>query len=475
MKTKLFAVTLLFAISIFATNAQITEENVSTEFDFSGRYFVEGNEEYQPNENYSSGKLDGGDILLDLDVQTPTAQFVTWGSGFDGIYIWIASGGVVGSLQPNTLIKMTLEGEVVDVYQQNTTGSVGMGDMTFDGEYLYSGDENGMYQIDPATGVVTTLASGTPPGINVIRGLAYDSATDTFWGSDTNTGTLVNFVIEGGSYTIINTFNPAVISGSKGLAYDDNDGDPSLWILRTYWVGFQTFLEVVQLNIATQTTGIEYDINIVSGGIMAGGLGYDFGTIFPGKICLHGTAFGYYDRFFVMEIGNTAPDDAPGYPSNFNITPAPDGSLTTDALWVNPVVNVAGVLLSELNSVDLYIDDEQTPIYTNPSPLIGGLEEPTAIDLSSYGPGLHTFSVTGTNSFGEGVPSVKDAWLGEDVPAAPGSVILENWGSGNIQLSWDVPVEGLHNGYFTGADITYDIIRIPGDVLVSEDQTEPVF
>ncbi len=371
MKTKLFAIALIFAISAFAANAQQTVENISTGFDFSGRNHVEENIEYQPEKDYSPEDRAAGDILIDLDVQTPSTQFVTWGSGFDGEYIWIASGGVVGSLEPNTLIKMTLEGEVVDVYQQYTTDDRGMGDMTFDGEYLYSGDQNGMYQIDPATGDVTTLATGTPAGLNVIRGLTYDAATNTFWGGDGNTQTLVNFTVEGGLYTILGTYSPSVIGGSKGLAFDDNSGDPCIWFLRTYWVGFTPHLQVVQWNIATQNTGVSYEMTIVTGGIMAGGLGIDFGTIFPGKVCLHGTAFGYYDRFFVMEIGNTASDDAPGYPSNFSVTPAPDGNLTIDALWVNPALSVAGDLLSELNSIDLYINDEPAPIYTNPSPLIG--------------------------------------------------------------------------------------------------------
>ena len=475
MKTKLLIITLVFAISTLAASAQRSEENISPGFDFSGKYFVEGNEEYQPNEDYSFENRAPGSILLDLDVQTPSTQFVTMGSGFDGTYIWITSGGVVGSLEPNTLIKMTLEGEVIEVYQQNTTDPVGMRDMTFDGEYLYAGDENGLYQVDPANGVVTTLVTGTPPGINVIRGLAYDSTTNSFWCSDVNTGTLMNFTIDDGSYTILTTYSPPVLGGSQGLAYDDNDGDPCLWVLRRYWIGLTPFLEVVQWNVASQNTGIEYPVNIVTGGVMAGGLGYDFGTIFPGKICLHGTAMGYYDRFFVMEIGSTAPDEAPGYPSNLTITPASAGILTIDAFWVNPVYTVAGDLLSELNSVDFYIDDDQTPLYTHTSPNIGGLENPLAVDVSLYGEGMHAFTVIGTNSMGEGVPTVMDVWLGEDVPAAPGNVILENWGSGHIQLSWEVPVEGMHDGYFTGAGITYDIIRFPGGILVSEDMTELVF
>jgi len=119
MITKKIAATLLFAISIFSAYAQFAEENGSTDFNFSGRYLLEGIEEYQPIHYDSPEYLGGGDILLNLDVQTPSAQFVTWGSGFDGTYIWIASGGVVGSLEPNTLIKMTLEGEVVEVYFYN--------------------------------------------------------------------------------------------------------------------------------------------------------------------------------------------------------------------------------------------------------------------------------------------------------------------------------------------------------------------
>jgi len=476
MKTKLFTITLIFAISIFVVNAQQTEENQSTEFDFSGRIIGEGIEQSQRIVDYPSGNRDAGDILLNLDVQTPTAQFMTMGSGFDGTYIWLTSGGVVGSLEPNTLIKMTLDGEVVTTYPQNTTDMRGMRDMTFDGEYLYSGDENNLYQIDPATGDVTILVSGTPAGLNTIRGLTYDATTNSFWGGDSNTGNLVNFIVVGGSYAVISTYTPPILSGSAGLAYDNNNGDPCIWVLRHYMSGgFQFFLEVVQLNIATQQTGTVYPVDVVFGGVMPGGLAYDFGTIFPGKISLNGTGMGYYDRFFVLEIGSTAPDEAPGYPSNLGVTPALDGTLFIDAIWVNPVLTVAGELLDELNSVDLYIDDDPVPLYTNSSPLIGGLENPTDIDLSLYDPGMHTIYVTGTNSIGEGVPTRKDVWLGEDVPDIPGDVILEDLGTGNIQLSWNVPTQGLHRGYFTGTGITYDIIRIPGDILVSEDQTETVF
>ncbi|HCY01020.1 MAG TPA: hypothetical protein DG754_12845, partial [Bacteroidales bacterium] len=162
---------------------------------------------------------------------------------------------------------------------------------------------------------------------------------------------------------------------------------------------------------------------------------------------------------------------APAAPADLVVTPDPMGALGATIAWTNPALTFAGDPLTELTSVSLWVNDEATAEYENNTPVIDG---PETYAYTATTPGLHTFSVYGINTAGDGAAESQTVWLGNDVPAAPTNVVLAK-DDMETQLSWEAPTAGLNGGYFTETGVTYNVLRYPGAVLVSEDQAGLTF
>lgn len=78
-----------------------------------------------------------------------------------------------------------------------------------------------------------------------------------------------------------------------------------------------------------------------------------------------------------------------------------------------------------------------------------------------------------SNLNGDGPKSPVFAYVGWDSPAAIDAVNVEVDPSfTTVNLSWDAPTEGSHGGTFDPAKTTYDVLRLPDNVLVAENITE---
>ncbi|MCD4791763.1 MAG: T9SS type A sorting domain-containing protein [Bacteroidales bacterium] len=179
------------------------------------------------------------------------------------------------------------------------------------------------------------------------------------------------------------------------------------------------------------------------------------------------------DQYAVFVVCKFAADpSAPAAVTNYIATPDAGGALTVDLSWTNPTEDVAGNALGELTIVEVYIDDAEYATYTVTSPVIGG--DVVLNDASVASGGMHSFKVVGSNSFGMGIPTVLSVWVGEDVPVAPENIVLTATDM-QADVSWDAPTEGVHGGYFSGTGLTYDVVRYPGAILVSDDQSGLTF
>jgi len=188
-----------------------------------------------------------GDLLGVMDIQTPSGLDGNLGVGFDGTYLWVTARDDANGHQLNLF---DLAGNLVGSFPQGTTSIWGMRDMAFDGTYLYAGDDNGFYQIDPMTGTVTNLGAfpNTHTAVGgVIRALAYDPALDVFW-----TGNFSEAIVmfDRNDNVIASFSNP--VAGIYGMAWDIwSDGGPYLWAFAQ--AGTPSDVEVVQID---PTTGI---------------------------------------------------------------------------------------------------------------------------------------------------------------------------------------------------------------------------
>ncbi|MBC8487123.1 MAG: hypothetical protein H8D45_13930 [Bacteroidetes bacterium] len=235
-----------------------------------------------------------GDILMQFDIQTPTGDNQLLGCEFDGTYLWFTGGGNSGT---NMLYKFDISGNLLNSYSQGTSSSWGMRDMAFDGTYLYAGDENGFYQINPATGSVTTLFSGNL-GLGAIRALAYNPNTGHFYAANWDTQ-IIEFDASGTQH---GTLTAPGLSQMYGFAYDETNN--VLWIHNRAGNPETTFYEY---SLNTQAlTGVSIQVPWLTGltGQINGGAFLSTDLI-TGKKVLGGVVQGDpVDTFFAMELGD---------------------------------------------------------------------------------------------------------------------------------------------------------------------------
>jgi hypothetical protein len=194
-----------------------------------------------------------GDTLFSFDVQNPATPVanVQLGVEFALDHYWVTGRSLTDNVK--NLYKFDRNGNLVATYPQGTTSVFGWRDLAFDGTYLYTSDENEFAKIDPATGAkVGTLPK--PAGQTVLRGLAFDPATRTFWTKNFG-GALVHFDSTGAT---LGTFTNAL--AAYGLAWDRwSPGGPFLWMWSQNGpVGMQK-VTATQINPANgQPTGIAF-------------------------------------------------------------------------------------------------------------------------------------------------------------------------------------------------------------------------
>ncbi|UCC78991.1 MAG: T9SS type A sorting domain-containing protein [Candidatus Zixiibacteriota bacterium] len=163
------------------------------------------------------------DSLFTYMIEDATGDNGCLGVEFDGTHFWVtgrnASGGDVHKLH-----KFDRDGNLITSYNQGTSSVWGWRDMAWDGEYLYASDENEFAKIDPATGMkIGTLPR--PPGLSPVRAVAWDPATDHFWGANFSSN-IYEFDRSG---TIISQYSNS--KAAYGMAWDDvSEGGPYIWV-----------------------------------------------------------------------------------------------------------------------------------------------------------------------------------------------------------------------------------------------------
>ena len=67
--------------------------------------------------------------------------------------------------------------------------------------------------------------------------------------------------------------------------------------------------------------------------------------------------------------------------------------------------------------------------------------------------------------------STPKAWEGTDIPGAVENISLtEN--DGIVTITWSAPTKGIHNGDVAADELTYDVVRMPGNVTVTKGTAE---
>ncbi len=241
-----------------------------------------------------------GDVVFDLDAQTPTSETQLLGVEYVNGYFWATGAG--SDSDPNYVYKLDRQGNLIASYEQDAT-STGWGyrDLAYDGTYLYTGNETSFVRIDPATGAQTVLFTFTAAefgNVTCIRALAYVPGYGFYTKSFASD--IVRFNADG---TVLEVIPSPGISSTYGMAYDDVNG--KLWFYEQSGTPETTFYQYDHVTQAL--TGLTYTAPLVGDCVdqMAGGCSFSSDLIY-GKLVLVGMVQGTpNDYIFALEIEAT--------------------------------------------------------------------------------------------------------------------------------------------------------------------------
>lgn len=370
-----------------------------------------------------------GDILVEFDAQTAHGETGSLGAEFDGTYFWTTARGLVAP-GGNQIFQWDLSGNLVNSYNQGTTSAWGMRDLAWDGTYLYAGDDNGFYRIDPATGGVTTLFTQPFGGPGVIRALAWVPSEGMFYTGDFGNN-FYKFFPDGSGMTMI--ANPGV-TAVYGMAYDEINN--KIWIFDQSGPTDQTTTFFEWDHTTNTLTGTTYVVSMLTGLTAQTAGGAFFATdLVAGKWVLGGMVQGTsVDMVFGMEIGPPGGNDV-GVTA---ITSPVSGPLTSSEQVTIEVYNYG---LNSQSNIPVYFEfDSQVYTGTVPGPVAFGSTATytfaQTIDLSGAGP----FDILACTDL-PGDEDISNDCENVTVIAMSGQVLLMPESTGDRVMSFD-PVTG---------------------------------
>ena len=293
-------------------------------------------------------------------------------------------------------------------------GVANVRDMAYDGQYFYgaAADMN-LYQMDLANETLVSTISATCTGVTGIRHISYDPTLDGgnggFWiGNWTELGAIAmdgSELVAGGSITLESCY---------GSAYDNwsDPANPKLWLFQQP-TGAEAIFYEFDINTMAMT-GVTHDAadapGFEAGSLSGGACTYEA----DGKFILVGNIQQDPNLIVGYELAITADLAAPNVATDFTAVADEMGAFTVDLDWTNPILDVEGNALAELDMMEIRIDGvtTYTMTYTNTTAGIGAMETYTATVAEG---GMHTFTIIGSNSNGYGIPVSMNVFVGIDV------------------------------------------------------------
>lgn len=163
--------------------------------------------------------------------------------------------------------------------------------------------------------------------------------------------------------------------------------------------------------------------------------------------------------------GNEAPDQAPAATSDLAFTF--DGGSTNGVItFTVPTTTYSGSALSGNVHMSVWLDGEELASYVSVAP---GSQQSFTQEVSNDN---HYVYVLFENEGGYSPVNCVYTFAGYDTPLPVTNVTftVEN---GVSHVTWDAPATGVNGGYLDG--MTYNVVRMPGSVLVAEGITECEF
>ncbi|MGN1246170.1 MAG: choice-of-anchor J domain-containing protein [Muribaculaceae bacterium] len=144
-----------------------------------------------------------------------------------------------------------------------------------------------------------------------------------------------------------------------------------------------------------------------------------------------------------------------------------DGSLNGTLRFLAPTTCQDGSQLS--GKVNYRIVHKGEVIETG----IAQCGEEISINVKSTKSQTVKYSVYTINEAGESLRSVATAFAGVDTPKAPS--VTANVDGTTVTLTWNAVCEGINGGYINTADMTYKVVRMPGNKTIAQGLTTTAY
>lgn len=160
---------------------------------------------------------------------------------------------------------------------------------------------------------------------------------------------------------------------------------------------------------------------------------------------------------------NTVPvANAPGEISDLNVKYASNGSFDATISCTAPLKTYGNTNLTGKVTISFKVDNKEVKIFeVNPGELC-------SMDYV-FTEGTHKVHAVAFNGAGDKGPVKRlNTYAGVDIPGKVENLSLQISDTGKSQLTWNAPSAGLNGGYYDKSQLTYTIIRYPGDIIVAE-------
>lgn len=163
---------------------------------------------------------------------------------------------------------------------------------------------------------------------------------------------------------------------------------------------------------------------------------------------------------------------APGFATDVKTTSSEDGTKCTIEFKA-PTTTFGGETLTSLDGYDVYRNGVK--IHTQKGLEVGAAA--SFVDESVTESGEYRYDIICySNINGDGPKSPAFAYVGFDRPESVKNITVEVGADfKTIDLTWDAPARGALGGTFVPENTRYDITRLPDNVKVAENLTEPKF
>ena len=150
---------------------------------------------------------------------------------------------------------------------------------------------------------------------------------------------------------------------------------------------------------------------------------------------------------------------APSYPTGLKGKAGAEGASSATLTWTNPTKDYMGNSLDGLDGINIYRDGEKIATLESSATSYSDNSIPAA--------GYYTYRVEPFNSHGNGVYKEVRFFIGKDRPGKVRNLLATADGT-SAHLSWNSPENGKNGGWYDKSSLTYKVVRMPDNVVVSE-------